>query len=43
MREYFSQFGQVNKIRMSRNKATGQSKHFAVCTDILYSIFFAIC
>ncbi|KAI0806454.1 hypothetical protein GGR55DRAFT_652732 [Xylaria sp. FL0064] len=29
MREYFSQFGQVNKIRMSRNKATGQSKHFA--------------
>ncbi|KAI0542114.1 hypothetical protein GGR58DRAFT_454032 [Xylaria digitata] len=29
MRDYFSQFGQVNKIRMSRNKATGQSKHFA--------------
>ncbi|TGJ85370.1 hypothetical protein E0Z10_g3408 [Xylaria hypoxylon] len=29
MREYFSQFGQVNMIRMSRNKATGQSKHFA--------------
>ncbi|KAI1291625.1 hypothetical protein F5Y03DRAFT_376320 [Xylaria venustula] len=29
MREYFTQFGQVNKIRMSRNKATGQSKHFA--------------
>ncbi|KAI0407033.1 hypothetical protein F4802DRAFT_555414 [Xylaria palmicola] len=29
MREYFSQFGKVNKIRMSRNKATGQSKHFA--------------
>ncbi|KAI1815663.1 RNA-binding domain-containing protein [Poronia punctata] len=29
MREYFSQFGQVTKIRMSRNKATGQSKHFA--------------
>ncbi|KAI1117504.1 RNA-binding domain-containing protein [Nemania sp. NC0429] len=29
MREYFSQFGQVNKIRVSRNKATGQSKHFA--------------
>ncbi|KAI1167219.1 hypothetical protein F5B18DRAFT_602477 [Nemania serpens] len=29
MREYFSQFGQVNKIRMSRNKTTGQSKHFA--------------
>ncbi|KAI1745362.1 RNA-binding domain-containing protein [Xylaria scruposa] len=29
MREYFTQFGQVNRIRMSRNKATGQSKHFA--------------
>ncbi|KAF2964025.1 hypothetical protein GQX73_g9546 [Xylaria multiplex] len=29
MRDYFSQFGKVNKIRMSRNKATGQSKHFA--------------
>ncbi|TRX97512.1 hypothetical protein FHL15_001790 [Xylaria flabelliformis] len=29
MREYFTQFGQVNKIRMSRNKTTGQSKHFA--------------
>ncbi|KAI0426317.1 hypothetical protein F5Y09DRAFT_319307 [Xylaria sp. FL1042] len=29
MREYFSQFGQVDKIRMSRNKVTGQSKHFA--------------
>ncbi|KAI1325892.1 RNA-binding domain-containing protein [Xylariaceae sp. FL0255] len=29
MREYFSQFGTVNKVRMSRNKATGQSKHFA--------------
>ncbi|KAI0872454.1 RNA-binding domain-containing protein [Hypoxylon argillaceum] len=29
MREYFSQFGDVNKVRMSRNKATGQSKHFA--------------
>ncbi|KAK5629385.1 hypothetical protein RRF57_005100 [Xylaria bambusicola] len=29
MREYFSQFGDVNKIRMSRNKSTGQSKHFA--------------
>ncbi|KAI0391017.1 RNA-binding domain-containing protein [Xylariaceae sp. FL0594] len=29
MREYFSQFGQVNRLRMSRNKATGRSKHFA--------------
>ncbi|KAJ3568648.1 hypothetical protein NPX13_g6349 [Xylaria arbuscula] len=29
MREYFLQFGDVNKIRMSRNKTTGQSKHFA--------------
>ncbi|KAI8634165.1 RNA-binding domain-containing protein [Xylariaceae sp. FL1651] len=29
MREYFSQFGDINKIRMSRNKVTGQSKHFA--------------
>ncbi|KAI1171657.1 RNA-binding domain-containing protein [Nemania sp. FL0916] len=29
MREYFSQFGEVNKVRLSRNKATGQSKHFA--------------
>ena len=33
MREYFSQFGDVNKIRMSRNKSTGQSKHFAVSTN----------
>ncbi|KAI0147814.1 RNA-binding domain-containing protein [Xylariaceae sp. FL1272] len=29
MREYFTQFGVVSKIRMSRNKITGQSKHFA--------------
>ncbi|KAI0513218.1 RNA-binding domain-containing protein [Xylaria bambusicola] len=29
MREYFSQFGDVSRIRMSRNKLTGQSKHFA--------------
>ncbi|KAI1266111.1 RNA-binding domain-containing protein [Xylariaceae sp. FL1019] len=29
MREYFTQFGVVTKIRMSRNKITGQSKHFA--------------
>ncbi|KAI0479266.1 hypothetical protein GGR56DRAFT_634182 [Xylariaceae sp. FL0804] len=28
MRAYFSQFGQINKLRMSRNKATGRSKHF---------------
>ncbi|KAI2468242.1 hypothetical protein F4781DRAFT_274968 [Annulohypoxylon bovei var. microspora] len=29
MRSYFSQFGAIEKIRMSRNKKTGASKHFA--------------
>ncbi|KAI0018288.1 RNA-binding domain-containing protein [Xylariomycetidae sp. FL0641] len=29
MRAYFSQFGQINKIRLSRNKITGASKHYA--------------
>ncbi|CAJ2511574.1 Uu.00g071990.m01.CDS01 [Anthostomella pinea] len=29
MRSYFSQFGAINKLRMSRNKATGRSRHFA--------------
>lgn len=29
MRNYFSQFGPINKLRLSRNKATGRSKHFA--------------
>jgi nucleolar protein 15 len=27
--EYFSQFGRVHKIRLSRNKKTGKSKHYA--------------
>ncbi|KAI0130869.1 hypothetical protein F4814DRAFT_404033 [Daldinia grandis] len=29
MRSYFSQFGKIEKLRMSRNKKTGASKHFA--------------
>jgi nucleolar protein 15 len=29
MRNYFSQFGHINKLRLSRNKTTGRSKHFA--------------
>ena len=29
MRQYFSQFGTINKLRLSRNKKTGASKHFA--------------
>merc|ERR1712000_159554 len=29
MRQYFSQFGEITKLRLSRNKKTGQSKHFA--------------
>ncbi|KDD76310.1 hypothetical protein H632_c274p2 [Helicosporidium sp. ATCC 50920] len=29
MRDYFSQFGTVNKVRLSRNKKTGKSKHYA--------------
>ncbi|KAI1373738.1 hypothetical protein F4677DRAFT_448031 [Hypoxylon crocopeplum] len=29
MRSYFSQFGAIEKLRMSRNKKTGASRHFA--------------
>ena len=29
MRQYFSQFGDINRLRLSRNKKTGQSRHFA--------------
>ncbi|KEF56483.1 uncharacterized protein A1O9_08064 [Exophiala aquamarina CBS 119918] len=29
MHEYFSQFGEISKLRLSRNKHTGASKHFA--------------
>ncbi|KAL2430444.1 putative RNA-binding protein [Exophiala dermatitidis] len=29
MREYFSQFGDITRLRLSRNKRTGASKHFA--------------
>ncbi|RCI12471.1 hypothetical protein L249_0374 [Ophiocordyceps polyrhachis-furcata BCC 54312] len=29
MRQYFSQFGPVTRLRLSRNKRTGASKHFA--------------
>ncbi|KAG7669661.1 hypothetical protein Ndes2437B_g05845 [Nannochloris sp. 'desiccata'] len=28
MKEYFTQFGKVSKIRISRNKKTGKSKHY---------------
>ena len=29
MRTYFTQFGDVTKLRLSRNKSTGRSKHYA--------------
>ncbi|KAF1850022.1 RNA-binding domain-containing protein, partial [Cucurbitaria berberidis CBS 394.84] len=29
MKQYFSQFGKVNHLRLSRNKKTGASKHYA--------------
>lgn len=29
MKKYFSQFGTVTRLRLSRNKKTGASKHFA--------------
>ncbi|KAK6366511.1 nucleolar protein [Exophiala oligosperma] len=29
MKEYFSQFGDISRLRLSRNKRTGASKHFA--------------
>ncbi|GAA5998221.1 RNA-binding protein [Rhodotorula paludigena] len=29
MRSYFSQFGEVTRLRLSRNKQTGASKHYA--------------
>ena len=29
MKEYFSQFGNITRLRLSRNKKTGASKHFA--------------
>ncbi|KAF7503023.1 hypothetical protein GJ744_004699 [Endocarpon pusillum] len=29
MRQYFSQFGNISKLRLSRNRKTGHSKHFA--------------
>ncbi|OMP83617.1 putative RNA-binding protein, partial [Diplodia seriata] len=29
MKAYFTQFGQVNRVRVARNKKTGRSKHYA--------------
>ncbi|ORY82327.1 hypothetical protein BCR35DRAFT_265487 [Leucosporidium creatinivorum] len=29
MRSYFSQFGEITRLRLSRNKTTGASKHYA--------------
>ncbi|RPA75496.1 hypothetical protein BJ508DRAFT_193756, partial [Ascobolus immersus RN42] len=29
MKSYFSQFGEVTRLRLSRNKKTGRSKHYA--------------
>ena len=29
MREYFGQFGEITRLRMSRNRRTGASKHYA--------------
>lgn len=29
MKEYFSQFGNITQLRLSRNRRTGESKHFA--------------
>eukprot|EP01130_Rhizamoeba_saxonica_P010894 TRINITY_DN4492_c0_g1_i4.p1 TRINITY_DN4492_c0_g1~~TRINITY_DN4492_c0_g1_i4.p1 ORF type:complete len:249 (+),score=73.26 TRINITY_DN4492_c0_g1_i4:36-782(+) len=28
MREYFTQFGEISRLRLSRNKRTGRSKHY---------------
>ena len=30
MRQYFSQFGEINRLRLSRNKKTGASRHWAL-------------
>ena len=30
MREYFTQFGDINRLRLSRNKKTGASRHWAL-------------
>jgi nucleolar protein 15 len=29
MKAYFGQFGEVTRLRLSRNKKTGKSKHYA--------------
>jgi len=29
MKSYFSQFGEVSRLRLSRNKKTGKTKHYA--------------
>lgn len=29
MKSYFTQFGEVSRLRLSRNKKTGKSKHYA--------------
>lgn len=29
MRAYFSQFGEITRLRLSRNRITGRSKHYA--------------
>lgn len=29
MKSYFSQFGDISRLRLSRNKKTGKSKHYA--------------
>jgi len=29
MRQYFSQFGDINRLRLSRNRKTGQSRHYS--------------
>lgn len=29
MKAYFSQFGEITRLRLSRNKKTGKSKHYA--------------
>lgn len=29
MRAYFSQFGEITRLRLSRNRTTGRSKHYA--------------
>ena len=38
MRAYFSQFGEIRRLRLSRNRKTGQSKHYAFLEFASYDV-----